>query len=112
MSENINFQQLSELKNFIKSLHNPGLIDVSLAPNDNTIYHIYNDGEVTHQKGSYAYRQRTEFVAVYAAENNINIPADVFPITFVGQHHRKYGYAIVSREHAFLILEKLKNFGK
>jgi hypothetical protein len=39
------------------------LIDVSpnASPNANQIYHLYNDGTVTFQKGAYAYLRRSEF---------------------------------------------------
>lgn len=40
-----------------------GLIDSNpnASPNANIIWHLYSDGEVTYQKGAYAYRNRTEF---------------------------------------------------
>ena len=43
---------------------NPGgLIDSSpnASPNENMIWHLYSDGQVTMQKGAYAYRNRSEF---------------------------------------------------
>jgi hypothetical protein len=41
------------------------LIDVSpnASPNGNKIYHLYNDGTVTFQKGAYAYLKRSEFTS-------------------------------------------------
>jgi len=104
-------QQLNELKDFIKNLHNPGLIDQSMAPNGNIIYHIYEDGEITHQKGSYAYKQRTEFVEKYPSLPAYKIPADIFPITHVDHFDKKHGYAIVTQENAYIILERMKNVG-
>jgi len=38
-----------------------GLIDKEAAPNANIIYHLYSDGSITFQKGSWAYRMRSEF---------------------------------------------------
>jgi len=40
-----------------------GLVDNTekQSPNENVIYHLYNDGEITHQKGSWAYLKRSEF---------------------------------------------------
>ena len=37
------------------------LVDRTASPNGNQIYHFYNDGEITHQKGGWAYQRRTEF---------------------------------------------------
>ncbi len=38
-----------------------GLIDTKDQPNGNIIYHLYSDGEITYQKGGWAYLQRSEF---------------------------------------------------
>jgi hypothetical protein len=38
-----------------------GLINTQDSPNKNLIYHLYNDGEITFQKGSWAYLQRSEY---------------------------------------------------
>ncbi len=38
-----------------------GLVNPKESPNGNTIYHLYSDGEITFQKGGYAYLQRSEF---------------------------------------------------
>ena len=103
-------QKFIELKEFIKSKHNPNLVDETKAPNDNRIYHIYEDGEITHQKGSYAYLNRTEFVEKYGSVRNI--PADIFPITFKKNMWQTHGYAIVTQEDAYAILEKLKSFSE
>jgi hypothetical protein len=37
------------------------LIKLDKAPNSNIIYHFYNDGEITSQKGGFAYNLRSEF---------------------------------------------------
>lgn len=42
-----------------------GLIDMNESPNGNRIYHLYDDGEITNQKGSWAYQQRSEFSSEY-----------------------------------------------
>ena len=41
-----------------------GLIDRSTnaSPNANQIYHLYFTGKITHQKGAWAYLERSEFV--------------------------------------------------
>lgn len=38
-----------------------GLVNVTESPNGNLIYHLYSDGEITFQKGGWAYLQRSEF---------------------------------------------------
>ena len=45
-------------------INNPsGLIDSNpnASPNANIIWHLYSDGQVSYQKGAYAYRKRSEF---------------------------------------------------
>jgi hypothetical protein len=53
------------IKNFINNLainlNNPGLIDIDQSPNENQIYHLYSDGTITRQKGSWAYGKRSIF---------------------------------------------------
>ena len=40
-----------------------GLVDTGMnsSPNENQIYHLYSTGRITHQKGAWAYLQRSEF---------------------------------------------------
>ena len=66
---------MTDLKTLIKefneeviSAHNKhyecsmtGLIIPSVSPNGNPIYHLYSNGEITYQKGGWAYLQRSEF---------------------------------------------------
>ena len=54
-------EKINELHRAHYSNSETGLIDKTDAPNSNTIYHLYSDGEVTYQKGSWAYLQRSEF---------------------------------------------------
>ena len=39
-----------------------GLVDPSASPNSNLIYHLYATGEISCQKGGWAYGQRSEFM--------------------------------------------------
>ena len=41
------------------------IIKLDQTPNENKIFHLYGDGEITFQKGSYAYGQRSEFPDTY-----------------------------------------------
>ena len=42
-----------------------GLVIPKESPNGNTIYHLYSDGEITCQKGGWAYLNRSEFSLKY-----------------------------------------------
>ena len=60
-------EQLNEL---INNLHNwhytsspTGLVNPSESPNGNQIYHLYSTGEISFQKGGWAYLQRSECIA-------------------------------------------------
>lgn len=85
-----------DIQQIITSSHNKNLIDENMAPNANIIYHIYQDGEITSQKGSWAYGRRSEFTIHYPIHgytNNFTFPLNT----------GKFGYAIVTEENAVLI---------
>lgn len=76
--------------------HDPSLVKPLEQPNGNLIYHLYNDGEITQQKGGSAYRARNEFT-IKIPINNILDPK-CFPITV-----NDLGYAIMTYENALII---------
>jgi hypothetical protein len=39
-----------------------GLINPNESPNGNQIYHLYSTGEISYQKGGWAYMRRSEFI--------------------------------------------------
>ena len=89
---------MEELKELIDKCHNPDLVIRDESPNGNTIYHIYSDGEITEQKGGWAYLQRSERTLHYCLYG-IYINPTIFP------KERKtdtqtFGYAIVTYEDA------------
>jgi len=44
-------------------IHSPtGLINQNESPNGNQIYHLYSTGEISFQKGGWAYLQRSECI--------------------------------------------------
>jgi hypothetical protein len=55
-----------------------GLVIKTESPNGNLIYHLYENGEITFQKGGWAYLERSEFTAnrsiAYAANLNLKFP--------------------------------------
>lgn len=64
--------EIASLNRKVNELHHShfvnsstGLLNASEAPNGNRIYHLYDDGEITHQKGGWAYMQRSEFSLKY-----------------------------------------------
>lgn len=66
-NENLHFFKTKKLNEEIVKAHNAHikngnneLIDVNMQPNENIVYHLYSNGIITHQKGSYAYLQRSE----------------------------------------------------
>jgi len=61
-------EEIKQLENEIIEAHKKhyessptGLIIPTESPNGNTIYHLHSNGEVTFQKGGWAYLQRSEF---------------------------------------------------
>jgi hypothetical protein len=67
MNDGISFK-INHLNNIINDAHKKhyeyskyGLVNPRESPNGNLIYHLYNDGEITYQKGGWAYLQRSEF---------------------------------------------------
>ncbi len=60
---------------------NPGYgpVDPKESPNENTIYHVFNDGTVEYTKGGHAYMQRSIFTSGYpvltdAMKSKISFP--------------------------------------
>jgi len=57
-------KQLNELINHLHNWHyisSPnGLVNPKESPNGNQIYHLYSTGEISFQKGGWAYLQRSE----------------------------------------------------
>jgi hypothetical protein len=52
---------LNDIQQIAKQIHNPELIDTKLSPNENTIYILWNDGEITEEKGSWSFGMRNVF---------------------------------------------------
>ena len=51
----------NKINSIAATLNNPDLVDTKQAPNENLIYHLYSDGTITRQKGSWAYGKRSIF---------------------------------------------------
>jgi hypothetical protein len=82
---------IQTIQNYINMSHNNSLIS------NNTIYHIYSDGEITSQKGGIDYLQRSEFT------NKLSIPnGNSLELIFPNQGY-KNTYAIVCLKDALNI---------
>jgi hypothetical protein len=108
-SESENKSEITQLNEEIKRLHDAhyqqsskGLIHDEMSPCENRIYHLYEDGEITNQKGSWAYQQRSEF----PSESPIIHGESPFmlPISW-GQHT----YAILTYEECLRTRQKMKS---
>jgi hypothetical protein len=94
-------EQLAEL---IKKAHNPMLVKPNEAPAGNMIYHVYNDGEVTLQKGGDAYLCRSESIMRYGFSSTVS--SDLFPMK-IDNGKKIHGYAIVTSEDAYKIHDEI-----
>lgn len=87
--------------------NNPyGLIDVSAnaSPNGNQIYHLYSSGEITHQKGAWAYLKRSEFQVKYAIYK-----AQSLPFKFVHTAEDNTTYVILTEEECNKFRNKMES---
>ena len=82
-----------------------GLIDTSAnaSPNGNQIYHLYSNGEITYQKGAWAYTKRSEFNHTYAIPG-----AKQLPFKFVKEAADGTTYAILTKEEWVHFAEEMK----
>lgn len=87
---------MEEIYNLITKYHDPSLVKPLESPNGNLIYHLYNDGEITQQKGGYAYKARTEFTMESSIKNRLD--PKYFPIK-----KDDIGYAIMTYENAIIV---------
>lgn len=103
--------ELSKLNKDIIESHNKNfkdgfcvLINYNEAPNTNLIYHLYNDGEITYQKGSVAYKRRSEFTYKYRLlnSNSYNNILDL-PIKLKDN----ISYAVLTKEECEYYYDKL-----
>ena len=101
----------------VNKYHNPELVNPRDSPNSNIITHIYSDGEITEQKGGFAYLQRNERTIeppVTKCNNikkficNIDIDIDICRFPKIKDNEKyEYGYAIVLEIHAYEIRNEM-----
>ncbi len=81
-----------------------GLIIPNEAPNGNTIYHLYSDGEITWQKGGSVYLQRSEFTDW----NNPTITGyEKLKLKLPNKTETGYSYAILTQEECINFRKKM-----
>ena len=80
----------------IDKYHNPALVIPDASPNADKIFHLYNNGEITFQKGGYAYGERNEFTYESSIYNIKLLDITKFPqIT----NNQKSFYIIATEKH-------------
>jgi hypothetical protein len=86
----------NQLKKLIEEYHNPNLVIPDESPNGNIIYHIYDSGTITYQKGGWAYLGRSEFTkSLFYVKKRF---PELFPIKLNSK-----SYAVVTEEHSYII---------
>ena len=97
---------LATVSDLVKKYHDPTLIDPELSPNENTIYKIYSDFEVTSEKGGWAYGSRTLFSYLTPLFNRSPVGIDPFPCPIPNG----MGYAIMKLDHCLEIYNLMRNY--
>ncbi len=96
-----------KIYNMVVELHDPGLIHTNESPNANTIYHCYNDGEITNQKGGWAYEQRNMRTSAQPIYGNLKLDISKFPIVEYG-----VGYVIATYENCLKIRSEMEKLAE
>jgi len=97
---------LEYIQEYILKCHNPELLKKEEQPNANTIYHVYSDGEITEEKGGWAFGNRS----IRTLKDNIvpNNYVALFPVR--RGYNDSYGCAMVTLEDALIIRELLSKY--
>jgi hypothetical protein len=102
--------EMKQLNDEIVAAHNKhyeasptGLLNPKESPNGNTMYHLYSDGEITYQKGGWAYLQRSVFTSFSKVNNMVHLGFK-FPKT---KENVKESYAILLEEECYEFREKM-----
>ncbi len=68
--EQLNQDILKAAEKYLNPDNTCSLIHRDESPNANIIYHLHYDGEITSEKGGWAYGQRSTFTSAYPVRNN------------------------------------------
>jgi len=97
---------LEYILEYILKCHNPELLKRDEQPNANIIYHIFSDGEITEEKGGWAFGNRS----MRTVKDNI-VPNNYVPLFPIRRgYNDSYGCAMVTLEDAFIIRELLSKY--
>lgn len=80
------------------AISSTGLVHPTKQPNENIVYHLYSTGEISFQKGGYAYMARSEFMTEGKLSNYQKLSL-VFP-----------NQAVDGTTYVILTKEECKNF--
>lgn len=92
-----------KIENIASLYHSPQLININSAPNDNIIYMIWNDGEISEEKGSWTFGQRN----VRTFQTSLTFRLNLFQFPFI---RGNFSGIILSKEdciHFRNFLEKI-----
>jgi hypothetical protein len=95
----------------LEELNNDSLVNHKESPNANIIYHLYSDGNITSQKGGWAYGQRSEFIVASSIDIKMNLDIDKFKYLLTTTT-TTFGYIIVSEENGRLIRAEMVKLTK
>lgn len=99
-------EQRNKIYKMLEELNNDSLVNNNESPNANIIYHLYNDGNITSQKGGWAYGQRSEFIVASGINIKMNLDIDKFKYLLT-TNTTTFGYIIVSEENGRLIRNEM-----
>lgn len=102
----------TELEQIVASMHvahytpeTPhGLWHPDEAPNTNTIYKVWNDGEITNEKGGHAFGERSKRSSAQPLVSGVDSVLPTFPLNGNGIH----SYAILTMDECSAVRGMLK----
>jgi hypothetical protein len=103
--------QRNKIYDMLLQSNDDNLVKKDESPNENIIYHLYNDGNITSQKGGWAYGDRSEFIIMSTINKNINLDINKFnhKSSNYNNNNITYGYIITTIQNAkFIRAEMLK----
>ena len=93
---------MANIQQLINQHHNPDLVKINESPNGNYQILLFQDGEICHTKGGWAFMNRTLFT------KNDPLPNVNFPMP-IKSHNSSYAI-LPSYEIALEIREEMKRF--
>ena len=102
-----------EIYDMLAKYNDFSLVKRHMAPNENTIYHLYSSGNLTYQKGGDAYLRRSEFNDTPSINTNLNLDITKFIYKIPYDDYGRFLHCVmVTRENAILIRNKMLELEK